>query len=278
MSFPLLHVNLRVLNGRRVKLHLKSHKKHLAAVRRAAANAAAAAARAAVAPGFPHVVFYTDEETREDSCDSCIEVLKFYQPLIDAHGPRGAQFFLDRLFQKHGGTAEYVAAGHPFFENLHYWHHQIEFKERCVLWLSMSMADRANDVIKMPSDDFGFPSTTLPTLFVPKMLTVYKFDDGESLPSAFMARAHMSTPRDVIVFQAFCEDVNDSLTVCFHEAGSPANAKQKFELRHLETIVLAGRAIREFRVSVPARKRKNTVYLFKLVPDLCANCKRKRDD
>ena len=41
------------------------------------------------------------------------------------------------------------------------------------------MADRANDVIKMPSDDFGFPSTTLPTLFVPKMLTVYKFDDAK---------------------------------------------------------------------------------------------------
>lgn len=277
MSFSVVHVTLRVLNGRRVKLHIKSHKKHLAAVRRAAANAAAAAARAAVAPGFPHYVFYTDEETREDSCDSCIEVLKFYKPLIDAHGPRGAQFFLDRLFEKHGSTGEYVAAGHPFFENLHYWHHQIEYKERCVLWLSMCMADRANDVIKLSSGDFGFPSTTLPTLFVPKKLTVYKFDDGKSLPSAFMARPHMSTPRDMIVFMAFCEDVNDSLTVCFHEAGSPANAKQKFELRHLETIVLAGRAIREFRVSVPTRKRKNTVYLFKLIPDLCTDCKRKRD-
>jgi hypothetical protein len=277
MSFPLVHVTLRVLNGRRVKLYVKSHKKHLAAVRRAAANAAAAAARAAVAPGFPHYVFYTDEETREDSCDSSIEVLKFYKPRIDHHGHHGTQFYLDDLFEKHGSTAEYVAAGHPFFENLNYWYHEIGYKERCVLWLSMSMADRANDVIKMPSDDFGFPSTTLPTLFVPKKLTVYKFGDGASSPGAFMARPHMSTPRDVIVFQAFCEDVNDSLTVCFHEAGTPANAKQKFELRHLETIVLAGRAIREFRVSVPTRKRKNTVYLFKLIPDLCTDCKRKRD-
>ena len=82
----------------------------------------------------------------------------------------------------------------------------------------------------------------------------------------------------MIVCMAFCEDINDSLTVCFHEAGTPANAKQKFELRHLETIVLARRAFSEFRVYVPARKRKNTVYLFKLVPDLCADCKRKRDD
>ena len=278
MSYPLVHVTLRVLNGPRVKLNVKSHDKHLAAVRRAAANAAAAAARAAVAPGFPHYVFYTDEETREDSCDSCIEVLKFYKPLIDAHGHHGAQFFLDHIFQKHGGSAKHVAAGHPFFENLHYWYHQEEFKERCVLWLSMSMADRANHVIKMPSDKFGFPSTTLPTLFVPKTLTVYKFGDGAGSPGAFMARPHMSTPRDVIVFQAFCEDVNDSLTVCFHEKSSPNNAKQKFELRHLETIVLAGRAIREFRVSVPSRKRAAPIYLFKLVPDLCANCKRKRDD
>ena len=241
-----------------------------------AADALLAALLPEAEPGFPHYIFRTDKETREVSCRATADVLDFYAELINAHGTRGAPFYLEQLVENHGGNVADVAAGGIFFERLRYREDTKPYFEKCVMSLAMGMCYQGNRVIKMPPNDFGFPSTTLPT-FVPKQLTVYKFGDRAKLGQTILARPHMKTPRDMIVLHAFCANVEDSLTVCFHE-GKAANATQRIQLAHMETLVLAGRAIREFRISVPACKRASPVYLFKLVPNLMADGKRKRDD
>lgn len=243
-----------------------------------AADALLAALLPEAEPGFPHYIFRTDEETREFSCRATADVLDFYAELINAHGTRGAPFYLAQLVEKHGGNVADVAAGGIFFERLCYREDTAPYFEKCVMSLAMGMCEQGNRVIKMPPNDFGFPSTRLPTLFVPRQLTVYKFGDREKLGQTILARPHMRTPRDMIVLHVFCANVKDSLTVCFHEEGAAANATQRIQLAHMETVVLAGRAIREFRISVRACKRASPVYLFKLVPNLMADGKRKRDE
>jgi hypothetical protein len=242
-----------------------------------AADALLAALLPKAEPGFPHYIFRTDKETREVSCRATADVLDFYAELINAHGTRGAPFYLEQLVENHGGNVADVAAGGIFFERLRYREDTEPYFEKCVMSLAMGMCYQGNRVIKMPLDDFDFPSTTLPTLFVPKQLTVYKFGDHENLDQTNLARPHMKTPRDMIVLHAFCANVEESLTVCFHERAA-ANATQRIQLAHMETLVLAGRAIREFRISVRACKRATPVYLFKLVPNLMADGKRKRDE
>lgn len=242
-----------------------------------AADALLAALLPKAEPGFPHYIFRTDKETREVSCRSTSDVLDFYAELIHARGTRGAQFNLELLFQKHGGKVAEVLGGVLFFERMTYRPDTEPFFEKCLMTVGMDMCYKGNRVINMPPNDFGFPTATLPEVFVPKYLTVYKFGDRDKLGQTSLAMLHMTTPRDMIVLHVFCADVEDTLTLCFHE-GKAAKSTQRIQLAHMETLVLVGRAIREFRVSVPAHKRAGPVYLFKAVPDLSTGVKRKRDE